>query len=153
MRWRRIKSERGVSMVELAIVLPILLVVLFGIVEFSLILYDKAIITNASREGARGGIVFRSDPNTGNYSPLDQTGITTVVNNYLGNYLISFGSAPVASTTVVPSQCPPPTATPPRQIAVTVVYPYTFLVLPNFAAGLVGMNPLNISAVTVMRCE
>jgi Flp pilus assembly protein TadG len=34
---------------------------LFGIIEFGIILYDKAMITNASREGARAGIVY-SEP-------------------------------------------------------------------------------------------
>ena len=34
---------------------------LFGIIEFGIILYDKAMITNASREGARAGIVFDPD--------------------------------------------------------------------------------------------
>ena len=48
-------------MVELAIILPILLIVLFGLIEFGFILYDKAVITNASREGARQGIVYRAD--------------------------------------------------------------------------------------------
>ena len=145
-------------MVELAIVLPILLIVLFGIIEFSLILYDKAIITNASREGARAGIVFYADPNTGNYSPLTlndigpRSGIRTIVNNYVANYLVSSIIVP-ANTTVAPGQCPPLTDPPPRQIAVTVTYPYTFWVLPNLVTSLVGLNPLNLSAVTVMRCE
>ena len=160
---RSIRSNKGAAMVELAIILPILLLVLFGIIEISLILYNKAMITNASREGARAGIVFYADPNTGNYSPLGindippRSGIRTIVNNYLANYLVSFSGVPAtANTTVVPAQCPPLTATPPRQIAVTVTYPYTFLVLPNFVARLFGLNwlnQLNLSAVTVMRCE
>jgi Flp pilus assembly protein TadG len=148
------KSKKGAAIAELAIVLPILLVVFFAIAEFGLILYDKAMVTNASREGARAGIVFRADPATGNYSPFTTTDITTTVNSYLASHLVSFNSTPAsATTTVSPAQCPPPTATPPRQIAVTVTYPYTFLVLPNLVAGLVGVNPLNITAVTVMRCE
>ena len=31
---------------------------LFGIIEFGIMLYDKVMITNASREGAQAGIVF-----------------------------------------------------------------------------------------------
>ena len=47
------KCQRGAAAVEFAIVLPLLLVFVFGIIEFGFLLYDKAVITNASREGAR----------------------------------------------------------------------------------------------------
>jgi Flp pilus assembly protein TadG len=53
----KLQSYRGASAVEFAIILPILILLVFGIIEFSLALYDKAMITNASREGARAGIV------------------------------------------------------------------------------------------------
>jgi hypothetical protein len=52
--------QRGVSAVEFALVLPLLLVILFGIIDFGFMLYDKAMITNAAREGARAGIVLRN---------------------------------------------------------------------------------------------
>ena len=45
-------------MVEFAIVLPLLLMLIFGMIEFSVMLYDKAMLTNATREGARFGILF-----------------------------------------------------------------------------------------------
>ena len=56
------KSDRqaGAAMVEFAIVLPVLALLLMGIIEFSIIIYDKAVITNASRVGARYAIV--ADP-------------------------------------------------------------------------------------------
>ena len=56
------KNQTGASAVEFAIVLPILVLLVFGIIEFSVALYDKAMITNASREGARAAIVFRVPP-------------------------------------------------------------------------------------------
>ncbi len=65
-----IPNRKGAAMVELAITLPILLIVFFAIMEFGLILYDKALITNASREGARAGIVFNDV--SGVYTPLTQ---------------------------------------------------------------------------------
>lgn len=49
----------GVAAVEFALVVPLLLVVLFGIIDFGFMLYDKAMLTNAAREGARAGIVLR----------------------------------------------------------------------------------------------
>ncbi|HKK00735.1 MAG TPA: TadE/TadG family type IV pilus assembly protein, partial [Desulfuromonadales bacterium] len=68
------RHERGASAVEFALVLPLLLVILFGIIEFGFILYDKAMITNASREGARAGIVLY----TPGYGRLSATGIQNV---------------------------------------------------------------------------
>jgi Flp pilus assembly protein TadG len=46
-------SERGVVSVEFALVVPLLLVLVFGIVEFGVMLNRDMIIGNASRDGAR----------------------------------------------------------------------------------------------------
>ena len=53
----RLQREDGVVAVEFALILPILLVIMFGIIEFGFVLFEKQVITNASREGARAGIV------------------------------------------------------------------------------------------------
>ena len=50
---RRKRRERGQSMVELALVLPVFLVIVMGIVDFSLGLKEWISITNEAREGAR----------------------------------------------------------------------------------------------------
>lgn len=47
------RDERGSVAVEAALVLPILIIVLFGIVEMSLMVRDKIAITAATRVGAR----------------------------------------------------------------------------------------------------
>jgi Flp pilus assembly protein TadG len=146
-----LKNHKGTSLIEFVLILPVLIVILFGIIEFAIVLFDKAMINNASREGARAGIVFNAN-GTGAYSPFTEANIQTIVNNYLAGHLINF-SSDSATTTVVPSQCPDFGASGIRQIVVTVTYDYTFFLLPNFVAGLVGMNPLHLSAESVMRCE
>lgn len=55
-----LRRSKGVAAVEFALVVPFLLVVMFGIVDFGFMLYDKAVLTNAAREGARAGIVLRT---------------------------------------------------------------------------------------------
>ena len=139
-----IKGQRGGSAVEFAIVLPILVVLIFGIIEFSILFYDKAVITNASREGARAGIVFAP---TG--SRLDETEIKAVVNSYCANNLITFGSATSVDTNVDPEDLN--SGSPGDPLTVTVDYSYDFLVLPNFVTALTG--PIDLQAVTVMRME
>ena len=52
-----IKDQKGGALVEFAIVLIFLVPLAIGIIEFGLLVYNKHIIANASREGARAGIV------------------------------------------------------------------------------------------------
>jgi hypothetical protein len=52
-RPRRIVDERGASMVEMALVLPLFLILVFGIMEFSYVFAQNNEIRNAVRETAR----------------------------------------------------------------------------------------------------
>ena len=54
---RRRGRHRGQSLVEFAVVLPIFLLILAGILDFGLGLYSQMTIINAAREGARLGVV------------------------------------------------------------------------------------------------
>jgi Flp pilus assembly protein TadG len=136
---KKLICQKGVAAVEFAIILPLLIVLVFGIIEFSLLLYDKQVITNASREGARSGIVYRYPDRVTNAE------ITEVVNAYCSNYLITFGS-PNLLTTVTRTGFGAG-----DELTVDVTYDYDFLVLPAFIASLTGGKTLN--AVTVMRME
>jgi Flp pilus assembly protein TadG len=131
-----LKREEGAAAIEFALLLPLLMLILFGIIEFGLVLYNQEVITNASREGARYGIVIGSPrPTTGQ--------IQGVVNTYLTNAGLNSGNA---SINVAGAQ-----GASGSDLTVAVVYPYNFLVLPNFAAGL--SNILNLNATTVMKLE
>jgi Flp pilus assembly protein TadG len=46
-------SERGAALVEFAMILPLLLVVIAGVVDFGLAFQRYEVVTNAAREGAR----------------------------------------------------------------------------------------------------
>ena len=56
-----LKNQKGQALVEFAIILPILLLLVMGILQFGMILNSYLTIENASREGARAGIVGSSD--------------------------------------------------------------------------------------------
>lgn len=82
------QTQKGSMLVEFAFILPILLVVLFGVVSFSIALYNKTVLTMAAREGARTGALFivdRTDTDIINNA-------TDAANRVLQNNLISFGS-------------------------------------------------------------
>lgn len=55
------RSQRGQAVVEFALVLPLLVLILFGVLEFGRIFHTYIVITNAAREGARLGAVGKSD--------------------------------------------------------------------------------------------
>ena len=61
---KRIENERGQTMTEFAFVLPILLVLLFGIIQFGIIFNNYVALTDAARAASRKGAVSRnaSDP-------------------------------------------------------------------------------------------
>ncbi len=56
MRTRRHASS-GQDLVEFALIVPLLLLLLLGIAEFSLIIFSYDSIANAAREGARYGAI------------------------------------------------------------------------------------------------
>ena len=138
-------NQRGASAVEMAIVSPLLVVFLFGIIEFGLLFYNKAMVTNASREAARAGIVY-SDP------PASVPEIQSVADNYLTGMLVSFGSGLPHQTFVPSGVCDDHG----KELVVNVVYRYEFLLLPDFltaffTGGLPGS--IDVSTETRMRCE
>ena len=55
------KRERGQSLVEFALVLPILLILLLGITDFGLAFYGMVTVNTAAREGARQGVLGDAD--------------------------------------------------------------------------------------------
>ena len=57
-----IKNENGASAVEFAIILPILVILIFGIVEFGIAYNNYLAITHAAREGARLAAVDLYNP-------------------------------------------------------------------------------------------
>lgn len=56
-----IKNEKGQSIVELAILLPIILIILMGVFESGRVMNAYLIINHASREGARSASLGDSD--------------------------------------------------------------------------------------------
>ncbi|MDH5299503.1 MAG: pilus assembly protein [Desulfobulbaceae bacterium] len=140
--------ERGASVIEFAVVLPLLLIILFGIVEFGIMFYDKAMLTNAAREGARYGIVLLGEDVSGNPIRHEDTDIIGVVTAYCGTHLVSLGVGATPTVTVTVNRAGPASL---QDLTVHVQYPYSFLLLPNF---LTFLSPtLTLHAEVVMKNE
>jgi Flp pilus assembly protein TadG len=130
-------DERGATAVEFALLLPVLLTILFGIIEFGMIMYGREVVTNASREGARAGIIQRI--------PVVTAGeITTVATNYL----TGTGINPAQVTIAVPASGGL-TGTP---VTVTATYNYPWLI-PYIPTVLGLPAPLPIAMSTTMLHE
>jgi Flp pilus assembly protein TadG len=56
------KNERGQAMVEFALVLPVLLMLVFGIIQFGILFNRSLTVADAVRAGARQGAVSRTLP-------------------------------------------------------------------------------------------
>ncbi len=59
----RTRDDNGQTMVEFILVLPVLLIVLFGIVQFGITFKDYVTLTDAVRAGARTAAVSRNSAN------------------------------------------------------------------------------------------
>ena len=83
-------KQKGAQAVEFALVLPFFILILFAVLDFGILVYNKAIITNASREGARSGALLSGT--------WDSTAVQQVACNYARNTLISVNSGTSTST-------------------------------------------------------
>lgn len=56
-----IKTNRGQALVEFALMMPVLLLLVVGVMEFGLIIHQYMVVAEAAREGARSAAVGSSD--------------------------------------------------------------------------------------------
>ncbi len=126
---KRITDEKGQSMAEFAIVLPILVVFLFGIVQFGILFNNYVTLTDAVRAGARTAAVSRQVSNPSGAA-------TTMVQSSAANLNQSNLNVSVSSTWL-----------PGDDVTVTATYPYSISLL-----GWV-VSSGNLSSSTTERIE
>lgn len=130
-------NERGALAAEFALLLPVLLMMVLGTIEFGMIMFSRELITNASREGARAGIVQVSP------KPTSAT-ITTIAMNYL----TGTGINPADVTVTVAGAG----GANPNTLTVTAVYRYPWL-FPYIPTVLGLPRPLPLQGQAIMRHE
>ena len=138
---RRFRNERGAAVVEFAIISVLLLMIVFALIEFGILMFDKHILTNASREGARAGIVMRNPR-------VSDDAIEAIVNAYAEKFMVSFGASGTLDTKVTPLEALRSTTSTGDELEVAVTYEFDFLVLSGF-----GFGPVPLAAKTRMRIE
>jgi Flp pilus assembly protein TadG len=125
-----VKSEKGQSMVEFALVVPLLIVLLFSIVDISRLFHASLTIDHAGREAARAASVQLSDAEV--ISAAVDNGSSISLSN--GHVQVSPGEGSRTSG---------------NKVTVTITYPVDFLtpVVGNLAGSFELQN------TTVMRIE
>ena len=146
-RLRRAHQERGAALLEMALTLPLLLLVCVGILEFGRAYQTWQVMTNAAREGARIAVL----------PGITNTDVTNRVQTYLTNgQLPNAASATVnidRTQTIAIGATGTASAT-----QITVNYPFDFIVLDPIARLATGQgsatpSTLNMVAQALMRNE
>ena len=124
--WHR-REERGSVVVEFALVLPILVLLLFGMIEFGRGYNARIELVSAVREGARAGALGKNLSTIADTTKAAAPGLKTT-------------DITVASTTLC-------SVTPqPADITVTATYPF------HYEIPLFRSSTITLTAKAVMRC-
>src|SRR5215471_1529570 len=130
---RNAQQDRGAAAVELALVLPVLLLLVFGIIDFGRALNAQITLTQAAREGAR--LAALGQPSVASRTQAAATGLSQVA---------------VTVTTCAPG------AGPSANAQVQVSYQFSFVTPLGAIAGMFGGtgfgSPVMLTANGVMPC-
>jgi Flp pilus assembly protein TadG len=143
------KHTEGAVTIEFALIISVFLLLIAGILDFGHAWYMQQVITNASREGARYGITYRTNTSGTRIAP---SALDPSIKNYvLTNYKL---------TTTLPDDAYPDitlagdgrdTGTRGSSLEVTVTATKTWFMISAFIPGLGSTKAL--AASTVMLCE
>jgi len=151
-RWLfRARREEGAALIETAFVLPIMLLVCVGILEFGRAYQTWQVVTNASREGARVAVLpeYTNDSAIARVKTyLKNGGLPATVVDGTGTKVL------ITETTIPIAVGGGSTATAAR---VVVEYPFEFMVLQPVAQlvvnGSLAGESFTMRMTTIMRNE
>ena len=139
--YRRLACDKGAELIEFALVFPLLLLVLLGIMDFGLLFQRYETVTNAAREGARIAVLpgyAQADVQARVNQDLATAGLTsTPTFAYTAPQALNVGSACVTIT------------------GVTVGYPHQYMFIGKIVGlfGGSGFTTTTLTATARMRYE
>ncbi len=135
------RSERGAEVIEMALVTPLLLLLMFGIVEFGFLFQRYVVLTNAAAEGARVATLP-------GYTEAD--GIARAQ-----AYAQNGGVDGEVEATVAPVMLPGATGDPwpGREVTVTHVYPLAYISPLAALVGGTSATSVTLTARSTMRMQ
>lgn len=142
------RSSAGQSIAEFALVVPILLLLVFGIVEFGLIVKSWQVVTDAAREGARVAVV-------GNTPGVvaDSTDAINTVRNALNRGGLTGSSATVSIAATGTTGGAWTGAQRGDTARVTINYPHSMIMFGPLISSMTGYSTIPIRTSITMRKE
>jgi Flp pilus assembly protein TadG len=131
--WRHFRQRTdGMSAVEFALILPVMLLIVCGILDFGNLFYQMTVVNEAAREAARYAATYKSGGN-----PPNKTTVQTYINNIYPNVTLSqyFPNPPSSGS--------PVTATITQ--SVRILTPVINQLIPN--------NPTTVTGTCSMQVE
>jgi Flp pilus assembly protein TadG len=137
---RGLRSRRGIATVEFALIVPVLLVMLLGLIDFGMAMYEKMELTSAVRAGAHVAIADAYENDT--------TAIQAAVNNSTNISGISVAtSCACGDSTSIACDAASTCADDTYYITVTATKDFVplFLAFPGIS------NPITLTSTVTMR--
>lgn len=129
MKQKQAKKQKGQSLVEMAIMLPIMLILLAGLIDFGLAFFSFIALRDAAAEGATYGAIDPTNTNgiidrvrTSSTEPVDLTDTTNVA------VTVTTDGSPCAGE------------------ALTVTVVYTYPIITPFVGTVVGGQTIPVTA-------
>jgi hypothetical protein len=140
--------DQGAELIEFALVFPLLLLVLFGIMDFGFMFQRYEVVTNAAREGARVGTLdgyAKADMEARAKRYLTDAGLSATPS-------FSYSAPGCAS---LPCKVTLSTGKCVNMTGVTVSYPYEYMFVGKIIGwfGGSGFTTRNLKATALMRTE
>jgi Flp pilus assembly protein TadG len=156
---RGLRAEGGAIAVEFAIILPVLLLLVFGIVDFGHAWYMRHVLETSCREGARYATRYQTKTD-GSGDRLLPSALTPSIQDYVLNTTLKNGDSsllPASATPVVTPSGPGYTVTdvkdlPLKDITVTVSAKKDWFILNKLVPGITG-DFVEIKVAATMKCE
>ena len=128
---RGLKSTSGMSVVETALVLPLFLILLLGVIDGGRVMFTQAMVYYAAQEATRWAVANPKEPEQTEQEYKDS--ITDYANSRL--ILISRNKSAAVSTVAPPD---PTDGT--RTVSVTINYSFDFII------PFIGIGPMTLSS-------
>ena len=160
---RGLRGEHGAIAVEFAIILPVLLLLVFGIVDFGHAWYMRHVLQNSCREGARYATRYQTKTD-GSGDRLLPSDLTPSIQDYILNTTLKNGDSgpldsllPSDAGAVVTPSGPAYTETdvtklPLEDLTVTVTAKKYWFILNKLVPGITG-DHVDITVAATMKCE
>jgi hypothetical protein len=153
----RRRREKGSITMEMALAMPLLLFLIAGVIDLSMLFWEKQVVTNAAREGARAA-VKAADDGMAETADLTQSQVRTKVQYYLRQFGIK--NLDDTDLTLDASNFEYDLGTAPDRILTVKLkdIPYKMMLLPNIKtlfgeARTTGDDAFYLSAQTSMAAQ